>query len=104
MPFFNVSCSLVHTHTHTHTRAHTHTQTHTCTHVHTHKQHTILQIKESEEESSSSSGDSSPCHITSQPVSTGEPQWKRFRHLDHVLEQKWKEGIKKKSKLPRGQV
>jgi len=51
MPFFNVSCSLVHTkhththththmhtraHTHTHTHAHTHTRTHTRAHTHTH--------------------------------------------------------------------
>ena len=33
-----------------------------------------------------------------------EPSRKRFRHLDWVLEQKWKEGLKKKSKLPHGQA
>ena len=61
-----------------------------------------MQIKESEEESSSSSGESSPCHITAEPVSSGEPQRKQFLHLDQVLEQRWKEGLKKKSKLPHG--
>lgn len=33
-----------------------------------------------------------------------EPPAKRFRHLTKVLEQRWKEGLKKKAKLPPGQA
>ena len=81
---------------------HTHTRTHT--HTHARMQHTIMQIQESEEESSSSSGESSPCHITAEPVSSSVPQRKQFLHLDRVLEQRWKEGLKKKSKLLHGKA
>ena len=40
------------------------------------------------------------CHVTTKPV--GEPPVKRFRHLNKVLEQRWKEGLKQKSKHPPG--
>ena len=69
-------------------------------HMHT---HTHMQISQSGEESSGSSqssGESTPCSIeVAELAAVAEPQRKRFRHL----EQKWKEGLQKKSKLPHGQ-
>ena len=68
-----------------------------------------MQIRESGEESSGSSqssGESTPCAMSTEVAepAIGEPQRKRFRHLERVLEQKWKEGLRKKSKLPHGQA
>ena len=49
--------------------------------------------------SSQSSGENTPCQTEVEEPAIAEPQRKRFRHLERVLEQKWK-----KSKLPHGQA
>ena len=54
--------------------------------------------------SSQSSGENTPCQTEVAEPAIAEPQRKQFRHLERVLEQKWKEGLRKKSKLPHGQA
>ena len=72
---------------------------HTCTHAHTHTHMQISQLGEESSGSSQSSGESTPCSIeVAEPAAVAKPQRKRFRHLERVLEQKWKGGSSKEVK------
>ena len=61
----------------------------------------LFQIKEIKSNESSSS-ENSPTHEVGYEVREEPPAAKRFRHLDRVLEVKFKEGMKRKSKHPPG--
>ena len=60
----------------------------------------LLQIREMKDNGSSQSSDSSPAHKVGYEAVGEEPLTKLFRHLNRVLEQKFKEGMKRKSVIP----
>ena len=62
--------------------------------------HLLFQIREITDDSSSSS-DHSTSHEVGYEMSEELPS-KRFRHLNHVIEMKFKEGMKRKSVNPPG--
>ena len=63
----------------------------------------LFQIREvADNGHGSSSSDNSPAHNVGLEVGEEPPSSKRFRHLNRVIEQKFKEGMKRKSVNPPG--
>ena len=61
----------------------------------------LIQLKrESENGESSASSATSPTDSPAHEESSGEPPMKKFHHLSRLLEEKWREGVKKASKQP----
>lgn len=62
----------------------------------------FFQIKEMKDNGSNQSSDNSPAHEVGYEAIDEGPPTKRFRHLNRVLEEKFKEGMKRKSVNPPG--
>ena len=67
------------------------------------KVHLLKEIKNMVDDPSSSSESDSPKHENTYE-SEPPPKKKRFRHLETVIEQRWKEGLKKSAALPPGRA
>lgn len=70
------------------------------------KDHLLKEIKNGSgsPQSDSPQHQEAELHETACSASDSEPPTKKFRHLNKVLEQKWKEGIQRIAKHPPGQV
>ena len=68
------------------------------------KVHLLKEIKDMVEDPSSSSESDSPRHEITHDSEPPPKKKKRFRHLETVIEQKWKEGLKKSAALPPGRA